>query len=342
MSPPRAAPQPASNVHGEQCHWFAKEVHPHGAQLKSYLHRAFPSVRDVDDVVQESYLRIWKARAEQPIRSAKGFLFEVARRLAIDFTRHQARSPVDVIPDFGALAVIEDRPGTAEAVSTRLQRSERGDVSLFLRRVHASRREGYFHFDSSFLRGLFAGLLGLGLGLLLFLGRRGRGGLGGLLRLLLFRRGLGRGRSGALDQLHQRHRRVVTGTRRHVQDAGVATRARLEARADGVEQLGDDLGVAQAREGETAVGFAVFLAEGDQRLDDAAQFLGLRHRGADGLVTQQRDRKAAEQRMAVRRIARQLATGKVMTHFLSSWIGGAGLSTGSSFNFRSFRGRHRA
>ena len=36
------------------------------------------------------------------------------------------------------------------------------------------------------------------------------------------------------------------------------------------------------------------------------------------------------------------ATGKVMTHFLSSWIGGAGLSTGSSFNFRSFRGRHRA
>ena len=99
-----------------------------------------------------------------------------------------------------------------------------------------------------------------------------------------------------------------------MQDAGVATRTRLEARADGFEQLRDDLGIAQARERETTVGFAVFLAEGDQRLDDAAQFLGLRHGGADGLVAQQRDRQVAEQRVTVRRIARQLATGKVMTH----------------------------
>lgn len=119
MSSPPAAQQPAANLHGERCHWFAEEVHPHGAQLKSYLRKAFPSVRDVDDVVQESFLRIWKARAEQPIRSAKGLLFEVARRLAIDFTRRQSRSPIDALPDLGQLAVIEERPGVAEAVSTR-------------------------------------------------------------------------------------------------------------------------------------------------------------------------------------------------------------------------------
>jgi hypothetical protein len=99
-----------------------------------------------------------------------------------------------------------------------------------------------------------------------------------------------------------------------VQDARVATRARLEARADGVEQLRDDLGITQAREREAAIGFAVFLAERDQRLDDAAQFLGLRHGGADGLEAQQRDRQTAQQRVAVRRVARQLATGKMMSH----------------------------
>lgn len=119
MSPPPAAHPPAANLHGERCHWFAAEVHPHGAQLKSYLRKAFPSVRDVDDVVQESFLRIWKARAEQPIRSAKGLLFEVARRLAIDFTRRQSRSLIDAIPDLGQIDVIEERPGVAEAVSTR-------------------------------------------------------------------------------------------------------------------------------------------------------------------------------------------------------------------------------
>lgn len=119
MSHLPAASRPASNVDSEQCHWFAEQVHPHGPQLKSYLRKAFPAVRDVDDVVQESYLRIWKARAEQPIRSAKGFLFEVARRLAIDFTRHQSRSPIDALPDFAELSVIEDRLGIAETVSTQ-------------------------------------------------------------------------------------------------------------------------------------------------------------------------------------------------------------------------------
>jgi hypothetical protein len=43
--------------------WFAEEVQPHDAQLKAYLRGAFPAVRDVEDVVQESYLRVWRARA---------------------------------------------------------------------------------------------------------------------------------------------------------------------------------------------------------------------------------------------------------------------------------------
>lgn len=51
--------------------WFKEEVHLHDGQLKSWLKGTFPSVRDVDDVVQESYLRIWKAKATEPINSAK-------------------------------------------------------------------------------------------------------------------------------------------------------------------------------------------------------------------------------------------------------------------------------
>src|SRR5688572_8677103 len=109
------------------------------------------------------------------------------------------------------------------------------------------------------LGGLFLDLLGFGLRLLL-----GEVHLR-LLSLLLFRSRDGF-RSRALHELHQRHRGVVTGTRLHVQDAGVATRTRLEARTDGLEELGDDLAVAQARERKTAVGFAVFLAERDERL----------------------------------------------------------------------------
>lgn len=136
MSPPPLAPQPSSRV--EQCRsaalspvdsaqglslpnglskWFTEEVHPHGAQLRSYLRGAFPSVHDVDDVVQESYLRIWRARAAQPIGSVKSFLFQIARHLAIDLVRRRQVSPIEPVGDLARLPVIEERADVIESVS---------------------------------------------------------------------------------------------------------------------------------------------------------------------------------------------------------------------------------
>ena len=104
---------PPSN--SEASRWFTEEVQPHGPQLKSYLRGSFPTVRDVDDVVQESYLRVWKARATQPIQSAKAFLFAVARRLALDVVRRERRSPFVPVKVFEALFVLTDAPNAAEA-----------------------------------------------------------------------------------------------------------------------------------------------------------------------------------------------------------------------------------
>jgi RNA polymerase sigma factor (sigma-70 family) len=52
--------------------WFAEEVHTHDSQLKSYLRSSFPALRDVDDVVQESYLRIWRRQLVRPIAKVTG------------------------------------------------------------------------------------------------------------------------------------------------------------------------------------------------------------------------------------------------------------------------------
>ncbi len=97
--------------------WFAAEVHPHDAQLKAYLRSSFPAVRDIDDVVQESYLRIWRSRAVQPIHSAKAFLFKVARHVALNLVDRQRASPVMVVGDLAALPVLDSRPGVVETVS---------------------------------------------------------------------------------------------------------------------------------------------------------------------------------------------------------------------------------
>ena len=131
MSHPPATPQPSTRA--EPCpaldpfdsvpgldlpnglsKWFTEEVHPHGAQLKSYLRGAFPSVRDVDDVVQESYLRIWRLRATQTIQSARAILFTVARHVALDLVRRNRASPVDSVADLAGLSGVEEKGGAIE------------------------------------------------------------------------------------------------------------------------------------------------------------------------------------------------------------------------------------
>ncbi len=88
----------------------------HGDHLKAYLRGAFPTVRDVDDIVQESYLRIWRRQSTQPVRAAKAFLFTIARRLTIDWLRREKSSVVDSVTDLESVAVLNEGRSTADVV----------------------------------------------------------------------------------------------------------------------------------------------------------------------------------------------------------------------------------
>lgn len=96
--------------------WFAEEVQPHESHLRAYVRRAFPGVRDVDDVVQESYLRIWRKRSAHPIHSARAFLFRVARNFAVDVLR---QPQVAATESGAAIESAADERGTLEVVRER-------------------------------------------------------------------------------------------------------------------------------------------------------------------------------------------------------------------------------
>ena len=116
MSPPSTTdPSPVA----DQSRWFAEEVHPHDSSLKAYLRGAFPNVRDVDDIVQESYLRIWKAHSGQPIHCVRAFLFRVARNVAINLLNRERISPIDSVKDLARLPVVEHAPNAATSACMR-------------------------------------------------------------------------------------------------------------------------------------------------------------------------------------------------------------------------------
>jgi RNA polymerase sigma-70 factor (ECF subfamily) len=119
--PPKSAftavfhqPNSVETPSSEQRRWFTDEVHPHDAALRSYVRRAFPAVRDVDDVVQESYLRIWRSRAAEPIRCARAFLFTIARNVALKRVGRQRSSPEIIVGDLSALGIVAEGQDAAE------------------------------------------------------------------------------------------------------------------------------------------------------------------------------------------------------------------------------------
>jgi len=99
--------------------WFTEEVQPHEPLLRAYLHKQFPQLGDVDDVVQESHLRLLRARQRGVIASAKAYLFTVARHVAIDLTRRKRHVGDVPVSDLPAWRIIEQSADAAEAASLR-------------------------------------------------------------------------------------------------------------------------------------------------------------------------------------------------------------------------------
>jgi RNA polymerase sigma-70 factor (ECF subfamily) len=109
MSFPPASPQ---------SRWFTDEVQAHEPALRAYLHRRFPEARDVDDLVQESYLRVLRARDTRPISSAKAYLFATARHLALALFRRPKIFSQIPVTDPAASRIIQEGVDVIEQVST--------------------------------------------------------------------------------------------------------------------------------------------------------------------------------------------------------------------------------
>jgi RNA polymerase sigma factor (sigma-70 family) len=97
--------------------WFTDEVLPYEAKLRSYLRHRFPTIRDLDDIVQETYVRLCRERQAGKNFEARSYLFPVARNVAIDIFRTSRTVAIGGTGEFARMGAFAEGPDAAESAS---------------------------------------------------------------------------------------------------------------------------------------------------------------------------------------------------------------------------------
>lgn len=97
--------------------WFSAHVQPHEAMLRAWLAHGFGPRLAIDDVVQEAFLRVLRARTTGELQSPKAFLFATARNLALDQLRRHHVSRTDSLVEADYSNVLDDSESIPENVA---------------------------------------------------------------------------------------------------------------------------------------------------------------------------------------------------------------------------------
>jgi RNA polymerase sigma factor (sigma-70 family) len=99
----------------EQSSWFVDEVLPHEAGLRRWIKSRFSAIRDVDDLIQETYSRILKIHESGPIPNPQAFLFVVSRNLAINKLRRMSLEYSPETESLDPLVLADEMAGPFES-----------------------------------------------------------------------------------------------------------------------------------------------------------------------------------------------------------------------------------
>jgi RNA polymerase sigma-70 factor (ECF subfamily) len=78
--------------------------------LKSYLKRWLSSSHDIEDVLQDTYIRALEAEKKSEISSPKAFLYRVTRNIAINYKVRKARELTGLLEELDFPEALETEP----------------------------------------------------------------------------------------------------------------------------------------------------------------------------------------------------------------------------------------
>ena len=130
----------------ELARWFAEEVQPHEPSLRAYLRVSAPTTTDVDDFVQESYIRLFRMHEAGPVRCPRALLFTIARNVVRDCYRRGRADRELPLSDAQVSDLLDQATNVIEEVNQRQERALLADALrelpvrmrdvLLLRKIH--------------------------------------------------------------------------------------------------------------------------------------------------------------------------------------------------------------
>lgn len=91
--------------------WFIREVLPLEAPLTQFIGRRWPHAHEIDDILQDVFVRVYEAAQKKIPSPARPFVFTVARNLLINRFHRNRITPINGVPDLAALEVAAEEPG---------------------------------------------------------------------------------------------------------------------------------------------------------------------------------------------------------------------------------------
>lgn len=111
MPPDRQAP--------ERQEWFLNQVFCHRPMLQQYLRKFLSSDEDIEDVLQDTYLRIYGISDYTTVESPKALLITIAHNLAVELGRRKSSRATDAVADMDELGVSSNGPQPEEQLDAR-------------------------------------------------------------------------------------------------------------------------------------------------------------------------------------------------------------------------------
>ncbi len=91
--------------------------------LKKFINRFFINQEDIEDVVQETYLRAYVAEQKRDIEQHKAFLFSTARNIALTKLTKKSRQITDYLEEFSRREDLDRQPSADEVAEAQQQLS---------------------------------------------------------------------------------------------------------------------------------------------------------------------------------------------------------------------------